>query len=134
LPEFWEHALVQWVGDGSELWRVRVDLFAPDHDAGRVPVTDEALGRQLTETDGVARKPGDWVADQGLGREGERPGIGFVFWGIRRRDRIGGHARGQRRSPGGSGKRVGTEWYDVSIFPHAAIADRYGDPYPQQPD
>jgi hypothetical protein len=122
------------VGNGSELWRVRVDLLAPDHDARRVPATHEALGRQLTERDGAARKPGDWAADQGLGREGDPPVIGLVFWVAA--DEIGQATtlavETARRAGAESG--VGTELHDVSIFPHAAIADRYGDHYPQQPD
>jgi hypothetical protein len=125
---------VNWVGYGSDLWRVRVDLFAPDHDSGRVPATHEALGRQLTESDGVARRPGDWAADQGLGREGDRPVVGLVFWVAA--DEIGKAAtlaaETARRAGAESG--VGTELYDVVVIPHAAVADRYGDHYPQQPD
>jgi hypothetical protein len=134
LPQFWKHAVVQWVGDGSELWRVRVDLIAPDHDSGRVLATHEALGRQLTKRDGVARKPGDWAADQGLGREGDPAVVGLIFWVAA--DEIGQAAtlatETARRAGTESG--VGTELYDLAIFPHAAIADRYGDHYPQQPD
>ena len=126
--------LVKWVGDGSELWRVRVDLFAPDHDSGRVPATHEALGRQLTESDGVARRPGDWAADQGLGREGDRPVVGLVFWVAA--DEIGQAATlaAETARQAGAESGLGTELYDVVVIPHAAVADRYGDHYPQQPD
>jgi hypothetical protein len=134
LSRVWEHDLVQWVGKGSELWRVRVDLIAPDHDNGRVPATHEALKRHLIETDGVARRPGDSVADQGIGREGDHPVVGLVFWLAA--DEIGQAAtlaaETARRAGADSG--VGTELYDVVVTPHAAIADRYGDHYPRQPD
>jgi hypothetical protein len=71
---------VHWVGAGSELWRVRVDLFTPDTESGRVPEAHQALQHQLTETDGAVRPWGDSAADQGLGREGDRPVVGLVFW------------------------------------------------------
>lgn len=125
---------MQWVGDGSKLWRVRVDLFAPDDDPGRVPTTHEALGRQLTETDGVPRRPGDWVADQGTGRVGDRPQVGLVFWVAA--DEIGQAAtlaaETARRAGVESG--VGTELFDLSVSPYDAVADHYDDHYPQRPD
>jgi hypothetical protein len=109
---------VRWAGDGSELWGVRVDLFAPDHDSGRVPATHEALGRRLTETDGVARRPGDWAADQGLGREGDRPVVGLVFWVAA--DEIGQAATlaaetARQLERAESGRAL----YDVVVIPHA---------------
>jgi hypothetical protein len=50
---------VRWVGDGSELWRVRVDLFAEDRDSASVTVAHEALQRQLTASDEAAARPGE---------------------------------------------------------------------------
>jgi hypothetical protein len=125
---------VKWVGNGSELWRVRVDLIAPDHDSGRVPATHEALERHLTETDGAARRPGDWAADQGLGREGDHPVVGLVFWVAA--DEIGQAAAlaAETARQAGADGGVGMELYDVVVIPHAAVADHYGDHYPQQPD
>jgi hypothetical protein len=112
---------------------VRVDLFAPDDDPGRVPATHEALGRELTETDGVARRPGDWVADQGVGRVGDPPQVGLVFWVAA--DEIGTAAalaaETARRAGAESG--VGAELYDLSVTPYDAVADRYGDHYPRLP-
>jgi len=124
---------MHWVGDGSELWRVRVDLFAPDHEGDRVAATHQSLGRQLTKTDGSARRPGDHAADQGLGIEG-RPVVGLVFWV--RADDIGQAAmvaaETARRAGAESG--VGTELYDVVVIPSASVA-RHDDPqYPRQPD
>jgi hypothetical protein len=124
---------VYWIGDGSELWRVRVDLFAPGHEGGRVLETHEALQRQLTETDGVARGPGDSAADQGLGIEG-RPVVGLVFWV--RADEIGQAATlaAETARHAGAASGVGTELYDVVVIPYASVADRYDPHYPRQPD
>lgn len=121
------------MGHGSALWRVRVDLFAPDHESGRVSATHEALGHQLTETDGAARRPGDWAADQGLGIEG-RPVVGLLFWV--RADEIGRAAtlaaETARRAGAESG--VGTELYDVVVIPSASVTHRDDPHYPPQPD
>jgi hypothetical protein len=111
---------VHWVGDGSELWRVRVDLFALDGESGRVPATHQALQRGLTETDGAARPWGDSATDQGRGIEG-RPVIGLVFWV--RADEVGEAARlaleTARRAGAESG--VGPELYDVIVSPSTAV-------------
>jgi hypothetical protein len=111
---------VHWVGDGSELWRVRVDLFAADPDSDRVPTTHEALQRELTETDGEARPWGDSAADQGRGIEG-RPVVGLVFWV--RADEVGEAAtlavETARRAGAASG--VGPELFDVIVSPSSAV-------------
>ena len=127
---------MHWVGDGSELWRVRVDLFAPDSDSGRVPASHEALQRELTETDGAARPWGDSAADQGRGIEG-RPVIGLVFWV--RADEVGQAAslavEAARRAGAESG--VGPELFDVSVFPSSSVrTPGEADPayLPRQPD
>jgi hypothetical protein len=111
---------VHWVGDGSGLWRVRVDLFAADPDGGRVQATHKALQLELTETDGAARLWGDSAADQGRGIEG-RPVIGLVFWV--RANEVGEAAtvavEAARRAGAGSG--VGPELFDVIVSPSTAV-------------
>ncbi len=123
-----------WVGEGSELWRVRVDLFAPDHESARVVAIHEVLKRQLTGTDGLARKPEDAVADGGSGRVGDRPVVGLVFWV--RADEIGRAAAlaAETAREAGAESGVGTELNDVVVIPYAAVADRYNAKYPRQPD
>jgi hypothetical protein len=126
---------VHWVGDGSELWRVRVDLFAPDSESGRVPATHQALQRELTETDGAARPWGDSAADQGRGIEG-RSAIGLVFWV--RADDVGQAASlavdTARRAGAESG--VGPELYEVIVLPSTSVRwAGEGDPaYLPKPD
>jgi hypothetical protein len=111
---------MHWVGDGSQLWRVRVDLFAPDGESGRVPATHEALQHELTETDGAARPWGDSVADQGRGIEG-RPVIGLIFWV--RADEVGEAAslavETARRA--GATNGIGPELFDVSVSPSTSV-------------
>ena len=133
MAAVWEHNLVYWVGDGSELWRVRVDLFAPDHDGARVVATHEALQGQLTRTDREVRRPGDSAADQGLGLEG-RPVVGLLFWV--RADEIGQAATlaAETARHAGAESGVGRELYDVVVIPYASVADRYDPHYPRQPD
>ena len=126
---------MHWVGDGSELWRVRVDLFAPDSESGRVPAVHEALQCKLTETDGAARPWGDSAADQGRGIEG-RPVIGLVFWV--RADEVGPAAslavETARRAGAESG--VGPELYEVVVLPSTSVRwPGEGDPaYLPKPD
>jgi hypothetical protein len=126
---------VHWVGDGSELWRVRVDLFAPDSESSRVPATHQGLQRELTQTDGAAGLWGDSAADQGRGIEG-RPVIGLVFWV--RADEVGEAAslavETARRA--GAENGVGPELYDVIASPSTAVRhSAEGDPaYLPKPD
>jgi hypothetical protein len=133
LEPLWEDPPVRWVGDGSEFWRVRVDLFAPDDDGARVPAAHEALQRQLTASDEAARRPGESGADQGTGIEG-RPVVGLSFWV--RADDVGEAARTavDTAQRAGTESGVGTELYDVVVIPNAAVA-RPDDPgYPRMPD
>jgi hypothetical protein len=124
---------VRWVGDGSELWRVRVDLFAPDPWSHHVPKAHQALQLELTETDGAARRPGDSAADQGLGIEG-RPVIGLIFWV--RADDVGQAAKlaVDTARQAGVASGVGAELYDVVVMPEASVARRDDPTYPPQPD
>jgi len=129
----WKHRLVRWVGMGSELWRVRVDLFAPDHRGDRVVATHQALERELTETDGAARLPGDSAGDQGLGIEG-RPVVGLLFWV--RADDVG-HAAAlavETARQAGAATGVGPELYDVVVMPSTSVARRDDPHYPPMPD
>lgn len=71
---------MHWAGDGSNLWRVRVDLFAADASGARVTAAHQALKRQLISDD-EPMKQGEYVADQGLGVEG-RPVVGLLFWAM----------------------------------------------------
>lgn len=124
---------MRWVGAGSELWRVRVDLFAADGDGGRVRAAHEAIRAQLTASDGAPSRPGESAADQGTGIEG-RPVVGLSFWV--RADDVGQAAtiavETARRAGAASG--VGTDLYDVVVIPSAAVA-RPDDPaYPPMPD
>jgi hypothetical protein len=114
---------------------VRVDLFAPDSEGGRVPAVHEALQRELTETDGAARPWGDSAADQGRGIEG-RPVIGLVFWV--HADEAGPAAslavETARRAGAESG--VGPKVFDVIVSPSTSVRwPGEGDPaYLPEPD
>jgi hypothetical protein len=124
---------MRWVGDGMQLWRVRVDLFAPDQNGAHVAAAHEALQRQLTTSDDEAGRPGEVGADQGTGIEG-RPVVGLSFWV--RADDVGQAAgvavEAARRAGADSG--VGSDLYDVVVIPDAAVT-RPNDPaYPPMPD
>jgi hypothetical protein len=124
---------MRWVGDGSELWRVRVDLFAPDSEAARVAGAHHALQRELTGSDCTPTRPGEVAADQGTGIAG-RPVVGLSFWV--RADDVGQAAstavETARRAGTDSG--VGVDLYDDVVIPNAAVA-RPDDPaYPPMAD
>jgi hypothetical protein len=123
---------MRWAGDGSELWRVRVDLFAESHDPRRqINKVKDTLRGLVTGNDG---EPGaDIGADQGTGVT-TRPVVGMLFW-VRAND-VGGAAatavETARRA--GEGAGVGPELYDVVVIPRAAVV-RPNDPkYPPMPD
>jgi len=122
---------MRWVGEGSGLWRVRVDLFAKDESPTRGKAAHDALLRQLISGDG---KPGVGVgADLGSGIEG-RPVVGLSFWV--RADDVGQAANSAveaaRRAGIESG--AGSELYDVVVVPDTAVV-MPGDPsYPPMPD
>jgi hypothetical protein len=123
---------MRWVGNGSHLWRVRVDLFAEDAGGARVAAAHQALQRQLTSAD-AAETPGDVAADQGLGVEG-RPVVGLLFWV--RTDEVGLAARTavETARRAGTDSGVGTELYDVVVIPSAAVARPTDPKYPTMPD
>ena len=123
---------MRWVGDGSELWRVRVDLFAGDDSGACVAAAHQALLRHLTSDD-AADAAGDVAADQGSGVEGQ-PVVGLLFWV--RADDVGLAARTavETARRAGTDSGIGTELYDVVVIPRAAVA-RPADPeYPAMPD
>jgi hypothetical protein len=123
---------MRWVGEGSGLWRVRVDLFAEDDDGARVVAAHEALFRQLT-SDGEADKEGTCSADQGIGIEG-RPVVGLLFWV--RADDVGSAARTavETATRAGTESGLGSELYDAVVIPSAAVASPDDPAYPRMPD
>jgi hypothetical protein len=124
---------MHWVGDGSELWGVRVDLFAPDRDGASVAEAHDALQRELTASDDAATRPGEVTADQGTGIAG-RPVIGLSFWV--RADDVGQAARTavETARHAGTDSGVGTDLYDIVVIPNAAMARRDDPAYPPMPD
>jgi hypothetical protein len=123
---------MRWVGEGSSLWRVRVDLFAVDGDPARVKAAHQALKRRLTFDDGQAGTAAGSGADQGLGVEG-RPVVGLLFWV--RADDVGLAATTavETACRAGTESGLGSELYDVVVIPSAAVASR-DDVYPGMPD
>jgi hypothetical protein len=123
---------MRWVGEGSDLWRVRVDLFA-EGESPRVRTASEAMLRQLPFDDGAASTGGGVAADQGRGIEG-RPVVGLTFW-VRAND-VGDAARtaveAARRAGMESG--VGAELYDVVVIPSPAVASPDDPADPPMPD
>jgi hypothetical protein len=123
---------MHWAGEGSELWRVRVDLFSEDDDRRRVAWTVEEL-RRLLQTGDEDRSTDEVGADQGTGIAG-RPVVGLLFW-VRAGD-VGEAARTAvetaRRAGESSG--VGPELYDVTVVPETAVALPGDAAYPFMPD
>ena len=121
-----------WAGSGSELWRVRVDLFAVDGDGERVAAAHEVLLR-LLQSDGAARRRSEAAADQGLGVEG-RPVIGLLFWV--RADDVGVAARTAVETAlrAGAESGAGRELYDVVVLPSTSVAQPDDPSYPLMPD
>ena len=111
------------VGEGEALWRVRVELFAPDAEFHRVGACSVALDRLLPEDDGetLPGMGGDHGVDQGIG-DARRPVVGFLFWV--HADDLGraahtavDFARIVGRYPG-----VGPDLYKVTVLPADAVA------------
>jgi hypothetical protein len=128
----WKYLAMRWVGEGSDLWRVRVDLFAEDDNGVRVTTAHHALQRQLTSDD-EAGMPGEVAADQGIGIEG-RPVVGLLFWV--RADDVGLAARTavETACRAGTDSGLGSELYDVVVIPSAAVANPNDPRYPRMPD
>jgi hypothetical protein len=132
LRGLWNYLEMRWVGEGSDLWRVRVDLFAEDDNGARVTAPHHALQRQLTSDDEVG-VPGEVAADQGIGIEG-RPVVGLLFWV--RADDVGLAARTavETANLAGTDSGLGSELYDVVVIPSAAVANPNDPKYPRMPD
>jgi hypothetical protein len=122
---------MRFVGVGSKLWRVRVDLFTADDPGDQVDTCAQSLTSLLDVSDGAV--PGDCCIDQGLGIAAS-PVIGFLFW-------VGaddvGHAAmtavaTARRAGADAG--AGTDLYDVTVIPSTAVAQPNDPTYPPMPD
>jgi hypothetical protein len=125
---------VRIVGRGEALWRVRVELFAPDAEFHRVGACSVALDRLLPEDDGeqLPGIRGDHGVDQGIG-DSTTPVVGFLFWV--HADDLGDaaqtavdFARLVGRYPG-----VGPRLYKVTALPGDAVA-RPNDPLYPEPE
>jgi hypothetical protein len=119
-------------GVGSQLWRVRVDLFAEDESAHRVQAAWDAL-RSLLTTDGRGDGPGDLGADQGTGAT-MQPVVGLTFWV--RADDVGAAASTavETARSAGASCGVGPDLYDVTVIPSNAVAEPGDSQYPVMPD
>jgi hypothetical protein len=124
---------MRWVGEGSHLWRVRVDLFVEPDDGAQVRAAHQALKRHLIFDDGEARRAGESAADQGIGVEG-RPVVGLLFWV--RADDVGLAAKTavDTACRAGTESEFGSELYDVVVIPSAAVANPDDPAYPRMPD
>jgi hypothetical protein len=121
---------VRTVGEGSALWRVRVELFTDDS-ARRVQACARSLEQLLPPDDGQSLLGigADQGVDQGIG-DAARPVVAFLFW--TRADDLGPaattaveFARLVGRDAG-----VGPRLYKVTVLPADAVA-RPDDPtYP----
>jgi hypothetical protein len=123
---------MRWAGEGSELWRVRVDLFAVDGNPRRVGETSEALRGLLTSKDDDVSS--DLIGtDQGTGVS-DRPVVGITFW-VRAND-VGGAAvtAVETACRAGVSSGIGPDLYDVVVIPGAAVALPNDPDYPTMPD
>src|SRR6266481_5215173 len=69
---------MRWTGEGSDFWRVRVDLFSADADNRLISAVARSLESLLTG-DGPDAGDHSYGVDEGLGVT-ERPVVGLVFW------------------------------------------------------
>jgi hypothetical protein len=123
---------MRYAGDGSELWRVRVDLFDAATAVPRREV-ENALRSLLVADDG---EPGlfEAGADSGRGIEG-RPVLGLLFWV--RADQVGDAAStavetAVRAARNCCGETL--ELYDVTVIPRPAVVLTEDPHYPVMPD
>ena len=119
------------IGTDTNLWRVRVDLFAVDDDGRRVGGAVADL-RGLLQDDGRVTNA-EVAGDQGLGVTG-RPVVGLLFWvGA---DDVGEAAmtavQAARRA--GAAHGVGPDLYDVTVIPKEAVVRPDDRGYPAMPD
>ncbi len=121
---------MRWIGDGSHLWRVRVDLFASDDNGSRVSACARELDCLLTGDEGSGGGSG---GDQGLGVEG-LPVVGLLFWV--RADDVGSAATLAVETTRHAGRShgVGPGLYDVTVIPEDAVTMPRNPAYPARPD
>lgn len=127
---------MRWVGRGSQLWRVRVDLFVSDNGPARVQTATDNL-RSLLE--GNATETADFGVDQGTGVAGH-PVVGLVFW-VRADDvgqaAITAAATAQHAIAGRTEVTVSDlakDLYDVTVIPAHAVVFPDKSSYPEKPD
>jgi hypothetical protein len=124
---------MRWAGEGSDLWRVRVDLFSADADNRMISAVAHSLESLLTG-DADDSDAHSYGVDQGLGVT-KRPVVGLVFW-VRADDVGAAAARAAEvaRVAGGAAG-VGPELYDVTVIPRDAVVLGSGPAtYPLMPD
>jgi hypothetical protein len=126
---------MRWAGQGAELWRVRVDLFAEplERRQGDTVVTVAKHLKSLLTFRDDEPSGSDSGVDLGTGAA-TRSVVGLLFWV--RADDVGAAAATAldiaRQAGGVAG--VGPELYDVTVIPRAAVV-LPGDPrYPRMPD
>jgi hypothetical protein len=112
--------MARYVGEGAQVWRVRVELFAEDP-IERVTAAWRSLDRMLPDDDGQQlRPPYNWsfAVDQGIG---EASVVGFLF--AVRADGLGTAAERAvdlaRRVGGDCG--VGPELFKVTLIPAEVV-------------
>lgn len=127
---------MRWVGEGSELWRVRVDLFVERARPVKPQMNEiaKSLKSALTGNDGdAATGVGEATLDQGTGAA-NRPVIGLLFWV--RADDVGQAALTAvdvaRRASASAG--AGPDLYDVVVIPRTAVSFSKDRQYPRMPD
>ncbi len=106
------------LGHGLNLWHVRVDLIAPDHDGRRVEPTAEALAALLTQPDGDDHLVTG--VDQGIGVEGQAV-LGLSFWVWANDVGAAATLALQTAKSAGAVAVVGPTFYDVVVVPRTAV-------------
>lgn len=118
-------------GTDTNLWRVRVDLFAVDDDGRRVgPAVADLRG--LLQGDGRVTNT-EVGGDQGFGATG-RPIVGLLFWVNADDVREAAMTAVQAARRAGAAHGVGPDLYDVTVTSKEAVV-RPDDPgYSAMPD
>jgi hypothetical protein len=110
------------------LWRVRVDLVAPDFDSARMRCATEALRSLLNDLG--RREPAS--GDQGRGIA-DTPVVGLLFWVAA--DDVGAAASSAVKIAAKAGEECGLSGlYDVTVIPRDAVALPDDPRHPEMPD